>query len=95
MGSITQYSITTATTSIRLGDGSRCVIQVTGSNDVRLAYQQAFLDSTEHINIATGTTLVFDPNPLNGNVSYELGDIFWVKCATGTATVTVWSQGRN
>lgn len=94
MGTIQQYTIKQGTnSSIRLDGGTRCVIRVE-TNDVRIAYEPSYLSGSEFFTIKAGEVLVFDPGH-NGNVSGELGSLFWCTCTGANATLTVWSQGRG
>lgn len=93
MGRISRYSVDTSTISVRLDGAHRVVVRVEGG-DVRLAYDISDFDQERWFELKDGEIFVFDPNPLTGETD-SLDQLFYMKTNTGTATVSVWLQGRG
>ncbi len=93
MGRISRYSVDTSTISVRLDGAHRVVVRVEGG-DVRLAYDISDFDQERWFELKDGEIFVFDPNPLTGETD-SLDQLFYMKTNSGTATVSVWLQGRG
>jgi len=93
MGRISRYSVGTTASSIRLDGACRVVIRVESAN-VRIAYDLSDFDQDRWFEIQQGEVMVFDPNPVTGEAD-SLDQLFYIKTNSGTATVSVWLQGRG
>jgi len=94
MGQITQTIVREGEiTSIRLDGGSRTVIRIDG-NDVQIGYRRDSFTEAQTFTLKDGEAFVFDPNPLTGTTSPELGYLIYATVNAGAnATVQVWLQG--
>lgn len=92
MGRISRYTVSTTVSSLRLDGGSRVVIKTDA--DVQIAYDIGDFDNDQYFVIGANEVYVFDPNPLTGEVD-SLDTLFYVKTASGTATVQVWVQSAR
>ena len=93
MGRISRYTVGTTASSVRLDGAARVVIRVESAN-VRIAYDLSDFDQDRWFELQDGEVFVFDPSPLTGETD-SLDQLFYIKTNSGTATVSVWLQGRG
>jgi len=93
MGRISRYTVGTSASSVRLDGACRVVIRVETAN-VRIAYDLSDFDQDRWFELQAGEVFVFDPSPLTGETD-SLDQLFYIKTNSGTATVSVWLQGRG
>jgi len=101
MGQIQNLTIVAGSTvPVRLDGGSRTIIRCDG-NEVRISYQRDLLGTTtnqvgQFFTIKDGEAFVFDPNPITGTTSAELGYLLYATVAAGaSASVQIWLQGST
>ena len=93
MGRISRYTVGTTASSVRLDGACRVVIRVETAN-VRIAYDLSDFDQDRWFELQAGEVFVFDQSPLTGETD-SLDQLFYIKTNSGTATVSVWLQGRG
>ena len=95
MGRIIQMSLTATPKALDLKQPSagKLWIYISGSNDVRIAYDPAAADGTQYFTLLAGSQYLLDQSSQMGFLAQN--ELLYLRSAPSTSSVQVWVSWAN